>query len=53
MGSNKLIPKTISSRVEFKRKFSLQEMYRAAVFAPRAMSKLGTNKKVNWSVKIL
>lgn len=45
MGSENLIPKTISSRVEFKRKFSLQEMYRAAVFAPRAMSKLIANKK--------
>lgn len=37
--------KTISSRIEFKRKFSLREMYSAAVFAPRAMSKLIGNKK--------
>lgn len=37
--------KTISSRTEFKRKFSLREIYRAAVFAPRAMSKLIGNKK--------
>lgn len=37
--------KTISSRTEFKRKFSLREMYRAAVFAPKAMSKLIGNKK--------
>jgi len=37
--------KTISSRIEFKRKFSLREMYRASVFAPRAMSKLIGNKK--------
>ena len=39
------LPKSISSRIEFKRKFSLQEMYRAVVFAPRAMSKLIGNKK--------
>jgi len=37
--------KTISSRVEFKRKFSLREMYHATVFAPKAMSKLIGNKK--------
>jgi len=39
------LPKSISSRIEFKRKFSLREMYRAVVFAPRAMSKLIGNKK--------
>jgi AhpD family alkylhydroperoxidase len=39
------LPKSISSRIEFKRKFSLREMYFAAVFAPRAMSKLNRNKK--------
>ena len=39
------LPKSISSRVEFKRKFSLLEIYRATVFAPRAMSKLIGNKK--------
>ena len=39
------LPKSISSRSEFKRKFSLLEMYRAAVFAPRAMSKLIGNNK--------
>lgn len=37
--------KIISSRTEFKRKFSLREMYRATVFAPKAMSKLIGNKK--------
>ena len=31
--------------MEFKRKFSLQEMYRATVFAPKAISKLIGNKK--------
>lgn len=39
------IPESISSRVEFKRKFSLWELYRALVFVPRAMSKLIGNKK--------
>lgn len=39
------ITENISSRIEFKRKFSLPEMYRATVFAPRAMSKLIGNKK--------
>lgn len=39
------LPESVSSRIEFKRKFSLSEMYRAAVFAPRAMSKLIGNKK--------
>ncbi|MAU16764.1 MAG: alkylhydroperoxidase [Muricauda sp.] len=37
--------KTISSRITYKRKFSLREMYGATVFAPRAMSKLIGNKK--------
>jgi len=37
--------KIISSRIEYKRKFSLREIYRAAVFAPRAMSKLIGNQK--------
>ena len=39
--------KTISSKIEFKRKFRLWEMYRATVFAPRAMLKLIRNKKSN------
>jgi len=43
---NKIIlPEAISSRVEFKRKFSFWEMYRAFVFVPRAMSKLIGNSK--------
>lgn len=45
MESNLTSLKSISSRIEFKRKFSLLEMYRAAVFAPRAISKLIRNKK--------
>lgn len=35
----------ISSRIDYKRKFSLGEMYRAAVYAPRAISKLIGNKR--------
>ena len=45
MESDITSPKTISSRTEFKRKFSLQEMYSATIFAPRSMSKLIENKK--------
>ena len=41
------IPQSISSRTEFKRKFSLWEMYRSFVFAPRAMSKIIGNNKTN------
>lgn len=39
------IPEEISSRLEYKGKFSLLELYRAFVFVPRAMSKLSKNKK--------
>ena len=39
------IPETISTRTEFKRKFTLWEMYRSFVYAPRAMSKLIGNNK--------
>ena len=39
------IPETISSRVEFKRKFSFLEMYRSFVFLPGAAFKLLGNKK--------
>ncbi len=42
---NITLAKSISSRIEFKRTFSLWEMCRAVVFAPRAMSKLIGNKK--------
>ena len=40
-----IIPESISSRTEFKRKFSLWEMYRSFVFVPRAMSKIIANNK--------
>ena len=40
-----IIPESISSRTEFKRKFSLWEMYRSFVFVPRAMSKIIGNNK--------
>ena len=39
------IPESISLRNEFKRKFSLWEMYRSIVYVPRAMSKMIGNKK--------
>ena len=39
------IPEAISSRTEFKRKFSLWEMYRSFVFLPGAMSKMIGNNK--------
>lgn len=38
---------TINSRHQYKRKFSLQEMYWATVYAPKAMYKLIENKKKN------
>ena len=40
-----VLPDAISSRVEFKRKFSLFEMYRSFVYAPRAVRKLISNAK--------
>lgn len=39
------IPEAISSRTEFKRKFSLGEMYRSFVYLPGAMSKMIGNNK--------
>lgn len=39
------IPESISLRNEFKRKFSLWEMYRSIVFIPGAISKIIGNKK--------
>jgi len=39
------IPESISSRVEYKRKFSLKEMYRAFTFIPGAILKLIENRK--------
>ena len=45
MDKNKKSPKSVSHRVEFKRKFSLWELYRSFVFTPGAMSKLIGNNK--------
>ena len=45
MKNDIIIPETISSRTDFKRKFSLWEMYRSFVFLPRAMRKMIGNKK--------
>lgn len=39
------IPEVISSRTEFKRRFSLWEMYSALVFVPKAVLKMKKNKK--------
>lgn len=39
------VPESISLRVGFKRKFSLWEMYRSFVFAPRAATTIARNKK--------
>lgn len=43
-----MIPGEISSRTEFKRKFSLWEMYRSFVFATGAMPKISGNKKTEF-----
>jgi len=45
MNKNKTLPKSVSHRVNFKRKFSLWELYRSFVFTPGAMSKLIGNNK--------
>lgn len=45
MQKNETLLDSVSQRIEFKRQFTLREMYRAAVFAPRAMSRLIGNKK--------
>lgn len=45
MKNDLTLPQSIISRTEFKRKFSLREMYLAAVYAPRAMLKLIKNNK--------
>lgn len=42
-----VIPESISSRTEFKRKFSFWEMYKSIVFVPRAIEKMRGNKKSN------
>ncbi len=48
MNSNINLPESVSSRIEFKRKFSFWEMYRAFVFLPRAMVKMVRNKNEGW-----
>lgn len=45
MEKKKSLAESVSQREEFKRKFSLWELYRSFVFAPRAVSKLIGNKK--------
>lgn len=45
MEKKKSLFDSVSQRVEFKRKFSLWELYRSLVFAPRAMSQLSKNRK--------
>jgi AhpD family alkylhydroperoxidase len=47
MKKNVKASETTSSRMEFKRKFSLRELYGALVFVPCAISKLSGNKKKN------
>jgi AhpD family alkylhydroperoxidase len=39
------IPESISSRIEFKRKFNLWEMYGSFVYLPRAIAKMMENNK--------
>ncbi|HUW25743.1 MAG TPA: carboxymuconolactone decarboxylase family protein [Gallionella sp.] len=39
------LPESISSQIEFKRKFSFWEMYRAFVFLPGAVAKMMENSK--------
>lgn len=41
------IPETISSRSEYKRKFTLKEMYQAFILIPTIITKLKYNKKKN------
>lgn len=48
MAQTVTIPESISSRTDFKRKFSFVEMYRSFVFIPGAISRLGGNKKGKW-----
>ncbi|MBL0127949.1 MAG: carboxymuconolactone decarboxylase family protein [Flavobacteriales bacterium] len=48
MGQIVNIPESISSRTDFKRKFSFAEMYKSFVFIPGAISRLGANKKGKW-----
>lgn len=45
MKTDVYIPESIRSKTEFKRKFSLWEMYRSLVYLPRAMAKMMGNNK--------
>lgn len=45
MNKNLSLSESVIQREEFKRRFSLREMYLAVVFTPRAISKLIGNKK--------
>ncbi|MBD1258972.1 carboxymuconolactone decarboxylase family protein [Maribacter polysiphoniae] len=45
MNKNLSLTESVIQREEFKRRFSLREMYLAVVFTPRAISKLIGNKK--------
>ena len=45
MKNDLTLPQSIISRTEFKRKFSLWEMYRSLVFLPGAISKMIGNNK--------
>ena len=45
MNTNHAVPESVSSRQEFKRKFSWQEMYSAFVYVPGAVAKMIANKK--------
>jgi AhpD family alkylhydroperoxidase len=47
MKNKVVLPESISSRFEFKRKFSLGEMYRSFMYASRAVSTLKNNNKTN------
>jgi AhpD family alkylhydroperoxidase len=47
MKKNIKLPKAIVSKREFKRKFSIWELYRAFFYTPKAMSKLIGNTKSN------
>jgi len=45
MEKNKTLLESVTQKVEFKRKFSLWELYRAFIFAPRAILKFVGNNK--------
>ena len=45
MTNDIIIPESLSSRTDYKRKFSLWEMYRSFIYLPRAIQKMIGNKK--------